>query len=283
MNLGFVLHDKGDLDNALTYLNKALTLDPKNATVWVVLGMTLQRQGRYAEACEATRRALALLPSGHPLRRTAAEQLRLDEQYLTLDGKLPAILRGAAAPANPREALTLAQMCQRQKKRYAAAARLFADAFTAEPKLAAEPDKHHPYDAACCALLAAAGQGEDAGLLPDKTAALFRGWALAWLRDELRAYAQLAGQNNPARKQAIQQQMAHWRRDSDLASVREPLALDLLSDNERAAWLELWHKVDALAERVAKKDEPPKGRKEREAPKTKPEGRSPSSVEETRR
>jgi hypothetical protein len=72
------------------------------------------------------------------------------------------------------------------------------------------------------------------------------------LRDDLTAYARLAGQNNPALKQTIRQKMAHWRRDADFASVRDPLALDLLADHERAAWLELWHRVDALAERVAK-------------------------------
>jgi hypothetical protein len=63
--------------------------------------------------------------------------------------------------------------------------------------------------------------------------------------------------------------MAHWRRDSDLASVRDPAALDRLPENERAAWQALWRDVDALAKRVAKKDESNKGRKESETPKTK--------------
>jgi hypothetical protein len=37
-------------------------------------------------------------------------------------------------------------------------------------------------------------------LLPDKVAAMFRRWALGWLRDDLTVYANLAGQNNPAAK-----------------------------------------------------------------------------------
>jgi hypothetical protein len=122
--------------------------------------------------------------------------------------------------------------------------------------------------------LAAAGQGEDARRLPDKVAVMFRRWALDWLRDNLTAYAKLAAQNNPAMKQTIQQQLAHWRRDPDLASVRDPQALNRLPDDERGAWRALWREVDALAERVAMKDEPTKGRKEREKSKTKPEGRS---------
>jgi hypothetical protein len=54
-------------------------------------------------------------------------------------------------------------------------------------------------------------------------------------------------------KQAIRQQLAHWRRDLDLASIRDPEALDHLADNERAAWRSLWRDVDELAKRVAKK------------------------------
>ena len=67
-------------------------------------------------------------------------------------------------------------------------------------------------------------------------------------------YAKLAGQNNPAAKQFIQQQLTHWGSDADLASVRDPAALDRLADNERAAWQALWRDVDELANRVAKKD-----------------------------
>jgi hypothetical protein len=54
-------------------------------------------------------------------------------------------------------------------------------------------------------------------------------------------------------KQVIRQQLAHWRRDPDLASVRDPEALDHLVDNERAARRSLWRDVDELARRVAKK------------------------------
>jgi hypothetical protein len=83
---------------------------------------------------------------------------------------------------------------------------------------------------------------------------MFRHCALGWLRDDLTAYAQLAERNDPTVKQTIQQQLAHWRRDPDLASVRDPQALDRLADNERAAWKALWRDVDDLAKRVAQKD-----------------------------
>jgi serine/threonine-protein kinase len=101
--------------------------------------------------------------------------------------------------------------------------------------------------------LAAAGQGEDAQLLPDKIAAMFRRWALGWLRDDLTAYSKIAEQNNPAVKRAIQQRLAHWQHDPDLASVRDRPALDRLPDNERAAWQALWADVAALLKRTQEK------------------------------
>jgi serine/threonine-protein kinase len=182
-------------------------------------------------------------------------QLHQCDRLLALDRKLPTILKGEATPANPGEAIALAGMCQQPyQKRYAASARLYADAFAAEPKLAADLNQQHRYNAACSAALATAGQGEDAGRLPDKVVCMFRRWALGWLRDDLTVYAKLAGQNNPAAKQFIQQQLTHWRRDPDLASVRDPAALDHLPDDERAAWQALWRDVEELSKRVAKTD-----------------------------
>jgi serine/threonine protein kinase len=225
-----------------------------DALAWDALGQTLLRQGHYAEARDATRSALALLPSGHPQQRLAVQQLQSCEQYLVLDGKLPAILQGEATPANASEAVALAQMCQQHKKRHAAAARLYADAFAAEWKLFPVLQQQHRYNAACSATLAAAGQGEDARRLPDKVAGMFRRWAIGWLRDDVTAYAKLAEQNNPAANKDIQQRLAHWRSDADLTSVRDEAALERLPQGERDAWRALWRDVDDLAARLAKKD-----------------------------
>jgi serine/threonine-protein kinase len=146
-------------------------------------------------------------------------------------------------------------MCQQPyQKRYAASARLYAEAFALDPKSAADLNLQHRYAAACSAALAAAGPGEAARSLPHKSGAMFRRWALGWLRDDLTAYAKLAERNNPEVNKAIQQQLAHWRSDADLVSVRDPRALDRLTEIERAAWLALWRDVDELAKTVAKTD-----------------------------
>jgi tetratricopeptide (TPR) repeat protein len=260
-NLGNALRDKGLLDEAVAEFRHAIRTKPDYAEAHCNLGLVLQRQGRFALA-------LASLRPGHELgarrpgwRYASAQWVQDAERLLMLDKKLPAILSGEAAPVNPGEAVALAKMCQDYKKRYVASVRLYADAFIAEPKLAADPDSWHRYNAACSAALAAAGQGEDARSLPDKERSRLRRLALGWLRDDLTAYAKLAEQNNPAANTAVQQRLTHWRSDPDLASVRDPQALARLLENERADWQALWREVDELLTRAAKKVEPIKGRK----------------------
>jgi tetratricopeptide (TPR) repeat protein len=292
INLGSTLAAKGDLDGAIACYKKGLDLEPKNALAHYNLGNALSAKGKldaamdeyheairhkpdYAEAyCNLGNvlrqqsrfeESLACYKKGHELgskqpgwRYPSAQWVRDRERDIALSKKLPAILKGQATPANPGEAAALAQMCQQPyKKRYAASARLYADAFAAEPKLAADLNQQHRYSAACSAALAASGQGEDAGQLPDKVVCMFRRWVFGWLRDDLIAYSKLAEQNNPALKQTIPQRLTHWRSDPDLISVREPEALERLSEHERAAWQALWRDVNALLSSIAQQAGPP--------------------------
>ena len=103
------------------------------------------------------------------------------------------------------------------------------------------------------AALAAAGQGEDAGRLPDRGVLTLRRQALRWLRADLAAYTQLAGRDDPKLKQAIRQRLGHWRKDADLAPVRDAEALNKLPGYERDVWRQLWADVDALRKKVGAK------------------------------
>jgi tetratricopeptide (TPR) repeat protein len=251
IRLGEALRDKGDRDGAIASFHKALDLDPKDAEIHNYMGLALLDQGRYAAARESLRCAIKLRPPDAALRRDSQERLQRCDLMLALEKKLPAILTGEASPASPGEAFTLAEMCK-HKKRPVAAARLYADAFAADGWHFRVERPRHRFEAACSAVLAAAGQGEDARLLPDKVVCMLRNWALHWLRRDLKAESLIVGYGTFGMKQMVQRKLAHWKRDPDLASVRDPQALDRLGDNERAAWLELWHEVDALAERLGK-------------------------------
>ncbi len=266
-NLGLALNDQGKYAEAEAAYRKANALEPNLAVSYVGLGESRRLQGQFVESLAYYRRGHELGSRRPGWSHPSLQWVQTAERFVELEKKLPAILQGEASPANADEAVTLAQMCQ-YKKRYVAAARLYADAFTAEPKLADDLNQQHRYNAACSAALAAAGQGEDARLLPDKVVTMFRRWALGWLRDHLTANAKLAEQNNSAENKAIQQRLAHWHRDPDLASVRDAAALDRLAANERAAWQALWRDVDALAKRVANNDKAGEKREKQEDAKS---------------
>src|SRR5262249_51231797 len=108
------------------------------------------------------------------------------------------------------------------------------------------------YNAACSAVLAAAGQADDARQLPDKVVVLLRRQALGWLRADLALYAKLA-ERDAATKQAVRQQRQHWQQGSDLASLRERDALDRLPEGERTEWRRLWDEVAALLTKTDEK------------------------------
>src|SRR5262249_12652590 len=115
-----------------------------------------------------------------------------------------------------------------------------------KPELSADVNEQHRYNAACSAALAA-GQGEDARLLPDKVAAMFRRWTLGWLREELAAYDKIDPQSNSAMKQTIREWLAHWQRDPNLAGVREPEQLAKLPTAEQEEWRRFWAGVANMA------------------------------------
>lgn len=254
--LGVALHVKGRLDEAMAAYRHAIRFKPGFAEAHYNLAYVLSQKGRFAEALACYRQAHELGTNQPGWRYPSAQSVRKAERLLALDKQLKAILRGEASPINPGEAIALASMCQQPyKKLHAASARLYADALAADPKLIADLKEQHRYIAACSAALVAAGQSEDASSVPEKERIRLRRKALAWLRDDLAAYTKLAQQNNPNEDREIQRRLAYWRRDPDFASVRDSHALDRLPDSERAAWQSLWHDVDALAKRVAKKPE----------------------------
>jgi serine/threonine-protein kinase len=252
-NLGLALQVQGKVGEAIQEYRKAIELDPREARAHGALGQALLQQGDFPEALEATRRCRQLLPPQHPLREAFAQPLlRRCEAAMALSEKLPAILRGDARPADAAEALALAQLCQQFKKMHAAAARLYADAFAGRPILAEDLQASHRYHAACSAALAAAGKGTDADAIGDPKRAGLRRQALDWLRADLKAHGGLLEKNRAAAP-GVQQALAHWLEDTDLAGVRDAAALAKLPDAERDAWKQLWADTEAVLKRSAGK------------------------------
>jgi superkiller protein 3 len=242
-NLGAALAAKGRLDEAIAALQKATAIDPKYAQAHGALGRALLQRGRFAAARDATRRALDLLPEHPPLRAQVTQQLQACERLLALDEKLSAILKGDAQPADTTERLLLAELCGQYKQRYVAAARFYADAFAADPKLVGDLQRQHRYNAACSAALAAVGKNADTLTAPHSLA--LRRQALTWLRADLFTWTRLAAAGQVGRSR-LARILTHWQKDADLAGLRDPAALAKLPVEERQACEKLWADVALL-------------------------------------
>jgi hypothetical protein len=138
-------------------------------------------------------------------------------------------------------------------KRYAASARLYADAFAADLTLADNSQANHRYNAACCAALAACGKGVDAAKLDEKERVRLRGQALAWLGADVILRGKQFETGKPADRAAVQATMQHWQKDGDLAGVRDKEMLAKLPEAEREGWQKLWKDVEALRKKTEDK------------------------------
>ena len=155
---------------------------------------------------------------------------------MELEGRLDQLLSGKARPRDAMERIEFALVLY-AKARHAESARMYAEAFAEDGALAEDLAEGHRYNAACSASLEAARGGADA--------AEWRGRALEWLRADLAAH-----EKAPSDLAAT---LEHWKKDSDLAAVRD--RLDELPEPEREAWRSLWAAVDqalAVARSAAK-------------------------------
>jgi hypothetical protein len=196
---------------------------------------------RYREAGQAARTWLKVLPARDAWQPVAERRLRQAE----LGKRLPALLKGDEQPADATQRLDLADLCQ-LKRHYATAARLCAEAFAEQPKLADDLKAWYRYSAACCAALAGCGKGEDAGKLDDQERTELRKQALLWLRAALDLWAKRLNGGKPRDRQEVAAKMLHWQKDSDLAGLRDPAALAKLPAGERQGCEKLWADVAAL-------------------------------------
>jgi tetratricopeptide (TPR) repeat protein len=249
-NLARLLLETQRPEEAAEAFKKAMTLPTYYIKTHSLWGEALEKCGKFTEAA-------AVLKEGHErgLRTwpyPPAEAVRGAELLAELDTKLPAVLKGEIQPSSPEQRINYGQVCK-FKRLYHAATRFYEEAFAAKPELMEQTAPSHRYNAACYAALAVCGQGKDAERLPDKVIATLRRQALRWLRADLAHYAQLAQRNDPRAKGFVQQQLALWQQDADLASLRDPGALDRLPDDERAAWRRLWADVAALRQKVEEK------------------------------
>jgi WD40 repeat protein/tetratricopeptide (TPR) repeat protein len=198
-----------------------------------------------AEKSAESKDAAWPLPDAAERKRYHTEQAALalqQKQWLAAEFHLGRVLR-----EDPENAVARSRLAQIpfviafDKKKFALAARLSAEALAKDPKLGDDLQTQPRYHAACAAALAAAGQGMDEPALDDAAKAKLRLQAFDGLMAELTALDKLPESSWPKVKPG------DWRRDSDLASVRDPAALAKLPAAEQAQWKKFWTKVAAFS------------------------------------
>jgi tetratricopeptide (TPR) repeat protein len=253
-NLGVALRAQGPsaLAEAVAAFREAIRLQPAYAEAHTNLGVALQAQGNLEEALAAFRRAARLPPPASPLPRALPGLIRQVERQLALAARLGGVLKGNDKPTDAAEGIAFAQLCA-TRGLHAAAARLYAAAFAADARLAGDRKAGHRYNAACSAALAGCGKGKD-DPPPDEAARVRLGrQALDWLRAELADQAQALKSGRPSDRSTVREALEHWRRDPDLAGLRDREALAKLPAAEREGWQKLWAEVEGLLRQAGEK------------------------------
>jgi serine/threonine-protein kinase len=217
----------------------------------LLLAMALHQQDQRAEA----RKTLAAAVASHDWRADLVRDqddwiyhvLRREAEALILPN-LSAFLAGTFEPKDNDERLAQLGVCQFMNRTHALA-RLYADAFAADPRLTKDPGTGHRSRAACVAAQAGCGRGTDATGLDDEERRRWREQARQWLRADLAVWEQSLGGPAAGRLRAAKA-LTQWRVDPDLAGLRAPSELAKLSSDERTDCLALWAEVDDLITRA---------------------------------
>jgi tetratricopeptide (TPR) repeat protein len=207
--------DLGAHDQAIAAYRKAGAMSASSAgTNHYYLGQALSLKKDWEAAIAAFRASIPLLTE-------PGERSLVPEAYYALGRALAEAGRHAEALAETLKALQ------------------------EDPTLAENPFHYFRYNAACFAMNCANGMGTNTPAPAERTA--YRKQALELLTAELAFLRKRAAVDRAfARKKT-----EWWFGDADLASVREPAALEKLPPDEREAWRKLWADVRELRDRSA--------------------------------
>ncbi|WP_425613551.1 protein kinase [Anatilimnocola sp. NA78] len=207
----------------------------------LVLAMALHRSGKEQEA----RHTLAAAVSSHDWRLQHCKTqdawiyhvLRREAEQLILPD-LAAFLAGSYQPQDNDERLALTGICQ-FKERNGVLARLYEEAFAADPSLLGSANGYR-YAAAKAAASAGCGRGSDAAGLRNIERSTWRGQALEWLRQELAVRRHALDQSNEQIRTKTLQGLRQFQTDDELAGLREASELEKLPPAERKIYLSFW-------------------------------------------
>jgi len=246
--LAYGLFTDRDWDGAISAYREALRRGPDNPAAHNELGIALRGRGRLDEALPEFERAVAMAPRVPEFSR----ELAATRRHQVLAPRLPAVLRGVDRPAKATDWLEFASICD-NRKLHAAAARMFAEAFKADPALVDDREGWHRYNAARNAALAARGKGEDQPA-PDPSARPgLLSLALRWLEEERAAREARLPRESAADRARVFRVLNQWKYDPDLAGLRALAPIEGLSAAQREACAAFWARLDRMLGHAAGK------------------------------
>jgi eukaryotic-like serine/threonine-protein kinase len=241
--------DGARLDEAIDHYRQAIRLEPGWFRPHGALGQALLARRQFAEADAAFGRCLELLPPKETKLRGNLERLRERCRHLrALQRRLAAVVQGKDKPAAA-DCRDLAELCF-VKCHYATAARLYAEALAATPRLTEDLRAGHRLNAARAAALAVGGRGDDMAGLGEPGRERLRKQAREWLRLDLAAWTRKVDTGTAADRIQARRALSPWPDDPDLAGLRDADALERLPSAERQEWRVLWQEVAALLRRA---------------------------------
>ena len=213
----------------------------------ILLGLAkaLQKKGDYAEALALIRKAKEMAPDRVPDYWHSAAWVAHVERMAARTRRLPSRPTGSIRPNDPMESLDLALICSDQK-RFVASARYWGWALEADPTLGDDRRFQYWFSAACTAVMAASGKGQNEAPPDAASGADLRRQALRWLKVDLEIWSRMLASGSPQDRNLVLRAMRQWRKDTDLVAVRDAEGLASLPEAERRDWLALWGEVDAL-------------------------------------
>jgi tetratricopeptide (TPR) repeat protein len=242
--LGTALMGTGNLDEAIAEFRRLIERKPEYALAHCNLGFALRKKGRLTDSLAALRRGHELGSRQAGWKHRSEHWMNYGARLVEFERRLPAVLRREEHPAAD-EWIDFAQVCV-FKRLNAGAARCYEEAFAARPGLLTDRQAQHRHEAARAAARAAFGQGDDADKLTTEARAQLRKQALRWFQDELLLWRKQSDGATARDRARARQALESWRREPDLANLRDEPALAKLPDSERKAWREFWAEVDTF-------------------------------------
>jgi tetratricopeptide (TPR) repeat protein len=241
-NLGLALYDQKNLAAAIDAYKKALAIDDNLAPVWHNLGLALYDQKNLPAAIDAHKKALAI--DDKNAKAWTNLGIALYDQK-NLPAAIDAYKKALAIDHKMSGTWSSLGVALREQKNLPAAIDAFKKALAIDDK-----NTMCRYQAACAAVLAAAGKGKDTDKLDAKQKSGLRREALKWLRADLAAYSMRLATGKQEDRTQVAQRLGDWMANGDLAGIRNDAALAKLPAEEQETWRKFWAEVEALRKKA---------------------------------